>query len=181
MNSPLRTLLVDDERLARKRLRALLAAHAEIEIVGEAATVAEAAAVAGRAKPALLFLDVQMPPDSGFDLLRLLRPAPAIVFVTAHDAFAVRAFEVSAVDYLLKPISPGRLAGAIRRVVEGRPPVEPAAARTLGVDDALILRDGERVRRVRLDEIAAVEAEGHYTRVHLTAEPPMFVLRGINV
>lgn len=176
---PLRTLIVDDERLARKRLHSLLAAHPEVSVVGEAGSVPEAATLAAREQPALIFLDVQMPPASGFDLLPLLQPAPAIVFVTAHDEFAVRAFEVSAVDYLLKPVSPERLAAAVGRVVAGRSPA-PAAPKPLQTDDALILRDGDRVRRVTLAEIAAIEADGHYTRVHLAAEPPMFILRGIN-
>jgi two-component system LytT family response regulator len=179
--TPLRTLVVDDEHLARKGLRALLAAHPEVSIVGEAATIPEAAALAAFERPNLILLDVQMPPASGFDLLPLLlAPAPAIVFTTAHDVFAVRAFEVSAVDYLLKPISPERLAAALARVAEGREPAAPDSAGPLASDETLILRDGVRVRRVPLTEIAAVVAEGHYTRVYLAAEPAMFILRGIN-
>src|SRR5690606_6189416 len=135
----------------------------------------------------------QMPPATGFDLLPLLpAPAPAIVFVTAHDRFAVRAFEVSAIDYLLKPVSADRLAMAVERVRAARPmvgaepepaeAVEPAegVATRLKKDETLILRDDHRVRRVRVDEIAAIEANGHYTRVHLANESAMFVLRGIN-
>ena len=179
MSAPLRTLIVDDERLARKRLHALLAAHPEVSVVGEAGSVSEAAALAAREQPALVFLDVQMPPATGFELLPLLAPAPAIVFVTAHDEFAVRAFEVSAVDYLLKPVAPERLAAAIARVAAGRPPA-PAPTTPLQTDDALILRDGDRVRRVAVAEIAAIEGDGHYTRVHLATEPPMFIRRGIN-
>lgn len=181
MKPPLRTLVVDDERLARKRLRALLAAHAEILVVGEAATVREAAAIAALERPDLVLLDVQMMPETGFDLLPLLpSPAPAIVFTTAHDVFAVRAFEVSAVDYLLKPISPERLAAALDRVRDGRRSAPPFQGPPLASDETLILQSGDRIRRVTLAEIAAVAAEGHYTRVYLATEPPMFVLRGIN-
>ncbi len=181
MKTPLRTLIVDDERLARKRLRALLAAHPEVSVVGEAASVPQAAALAASERPALILLDVQMPPASGFDLLPLLpAPPPAIVFTTAHDAFAVRAFTVSAVDYLLKPISPERLAAALVRVCQGREPAAPDIAGTLAAHETLILRDGARLRRVPLTEIAAVSAEGHYTRVYLAKEPAMFILRGIN-
>lgn len=181
MKTPLRTLIVDDERLARKRLRALLAAHPEVSVVGEAAGVPQAAALAASERPALILLDVQMPPASGFDLLPLLpAPPPAIVFTTAHDAFAVRAFTVSAVDYLLKPISPERLAAALVRVCQGREPAAPDGAGPLAANETLILRDGVRLRRVRLTEIAAVAAEGHYTRVYLATEPAMFILRGIN-
>lgn len=180
MNAPLRTLIVDDERLARKRLRSLLTAHPEVVVVGEAATIAEAAALAALERPELVLLDVQMPPATGFDLLPLLpAPAPAIVFTTAHDAFAVRAFEVSAVDYLLKPITPGRLAAALARVGGARPGAAPTRVPALTPEDTIILGAGDRVRRVALKEIAAVAAEGHYTRVYLAAEPAMFILRGI--
>lgn len=177
----LRTLLVDDERLARKALRSLLAAHPEITIVAEAATIAEAAAHAASQPVDLVFLDVQMPPASGFDLLPLLPspPAPALIFVTAHDHYAVRAFEVSAVDYLLKPASPERLAAAIQRVLgHAAAPPDPAPL-PLRVDDMLILRDRRHIRRVALADIAAIEADGHYARVYLAAEPPMHVQRGI--
>lgn len=176
----LRTLVVDDERLARKRLRSLLAAHPEVTVVGEAGTVPEAADVAAREHPNLILLDVQMPPATGFDLLPLLSPpVPALVFTTAHEGFAVRAFEVSAVDYLLKPISPERLAAALARVRDGRGSTPPFAGPPLSADDTLILQSNDRIRRVALSEIAAVAAEGHYTRVYLAAEPPMFVPRGI--
>jgi two-component system, LytTR family, response regulator len=172
---------VDDERLARKRLRSLLTADPEIMLIGEAATVSEAAAVAALERPDLILLDVQMPPDTGFDLLPLLpSPAPAIVFTTAHDVFAVRAFEVSAVDYLLKPISPERLKSALERVRAGHRTAHPFSGPPLSADETLILQSGDRIRRVALGEIAAVVAEGHYTRVCLAGEPSMFILRGIN-
>lgn len=181
MKPLLRTLLVDDERLARKHLRTLLAAHAEVDIVGEAASVKEAAAIAAFERPDLVLLDVQMPPQTGFDLLTFLpSPAPAIVFTTAHDAFAVRAFEVSAVDYLLKPISAERLAVALNRINAGHNSTHPFSNAPLAIDESLILRTSNRVRRVRLAEIAAIAAEGHYTRVYLVSEPAMFILRGIN-
>lgn len=177
MTAPLRTLLVDDERLARKALRSLLAAHPEIAIVAEASTIPEAAALASQQPLDLIFLDVQMPPDTGFDLLPLLSRPPAIIFVTAHDSHAVRAFEVSATDYLLKPLSPGRLAIAIHRIIS-RVPAPPASA-LLRPDDTLVLRDRRRVCRVALAEIAAIEADGHYARIYLANDPPMFVQRGI--
>ncbi len=181
MKPTLRTLVVDDERLARKRVRSLLAAHPEIVVIGEAANVREAAALAALERPGLVLLDVQMPPATGFDLLPLLpSPAPAIVFTTAHDVFAVRAFEVSAVDYLLKPISPERLAAALERVRAGDRSAPPFLGAALASDETLILRSGDRIRRVSLTEIAAVVADGHYTRVYLAGEPPMFIQRGIS-
>lgn len=184
--SPLRALLVDDERLARKYLRQLLAEHADVSVVGEAGTVAAAAALAAELRPDVIFLDVQMPPASGFDLLPLLSPAPAIVFVTAHDQFALRAFAASAADYLLKPVAPERLALSLHHARQGRiPPAAvssaPVAAPTpLGLDDTLILRDTGRLCRVRLGDIAAIVAEGGYTHVHLAAERSLFIPRSMN-
>ncbi len=186
---PLRALLVDDERLARKYLRQLLAEHAGVTVVGEAASVAEAATLAAELRPEVIFLDVQMPPASGFDLLPLLSPAPAVVFVTAHDQFAVRAFTASAADYLLKPVAPERLALALHHVRHGRgapatAPAEratpPAPTQSLGLDDTLILRDGGRLCRVRVGDIAAIVAEGSYTHVHLAAERTMFLPRSMS-
>jgi DNA-binding LytR/AlgR family response regulator len=113
----MRALIVDDERLARGELRRLLGRHPEIEIVGEAGDKAQARAAIEALQPDLMFLDVQMPEGSGFDLLASLHAAPLVVFITAHDDYAVRAFEVSALDYLLKPIEPRRLAAAVQRVL----------------------------------------------------------------
>lgn len=181
--SPLRALLVDDERLVRKHLRQLLAEHPEVTVVGEAASIPEAATLTAQLKPDVIFLDVQMPPATGFDLLPLLEPAPPIIFVTAHDEYAVRAFTASAADYLLKPITPERLALALQHVRYGRPRIAAsetpinAEPSSLDLDHALVLRDAGRVRRVRVGDIAALVAEGSYTRVHLATERPMLVLR----
>jgi len=173
-------LLVDDERLVRKHLRQLLAGAPAVTILGEAGSVGEAASLAKQLRPDVIFLDVQMPPESGFDLLPLLDPAPAIVFVTAHDEFAVRAFAASAADYLLKPVAPERLSLALQHVRHGRsasPSREWIASSSFGMDDMLILRDTGRIRRVRVRDIAALVGEGSYTRVHLTTERPMLVFR----
>lgn len=192
---PLRVLVVDDERSARKFLRTTLAAHPTITLAGEAATVDEAAVLAAALQPDVVLLDVQMPPATGFDLLpRLPKPAPAVIFTTAHDAYAVRAFEVSAVDYLLKPFSEERLLRALQRAgatvaksralddggarfpaLEAEPPVVP-----LERDDVLILRDRERVRCVPITDIVVVSADAHYTQVHLVGESPLFILRSIS-
>jgi len=112
-------LLVDDERPARSQMRALLAAHPEVDVVAEADSVETALAAAKALRPNLVFLDIQMPRRSGFEFLAEAPAKFAVIFVTAHDEFAVRAFEVNALDYLLKPVEPGRLKQAIERV--GRP------------------------------------------------------------
>ena len=116
MSAPLRVLLVDDEPLARARLRRLLGEIERVEVVGEAGSVSEAAPIVDSLRPDLVLLDVQMPGEDGFALLSRIVHRPAIVFVTAFDHYAVRAFEENAVDYLLKPFRPERLAAAIDRV-----------------------------------------------------------------
>lgn len=114
----MRVIVVEDERPARVRLRRLLAAHADVEIVGEAPTAADARALLTRERPDVMFLDVQMPGESGFDLLATLpgdAPRPHVIFTTAFEAYAVRAFEAEALDYLMKPFRPDRLAAALSR------------------------------------------------------------------
>ena len=111
----IRAIIVDDERLARTELKRLLAAHAEINIVGEAADIVEAESAINALQPELIFLDVQMPGGSGFDLLAALDDAPEVIFTTAFDAYALKAFEVNALDYLQKPIEAKRLAAALTR------------------------------------------------------------------
>ena len=116
----MKALIIDDERIARQELRRLLAAHPEIEIGGEARTGEEALNLIGRLAPEVLFLDVRMPGMSGFDLLQRLDDVPQVIFTTAYDEYALRAFEVSALDYLVKPVAPARLAAALAKL---RPPL----------------------------------------------------------
>ena len=136
----IRTLLVDDERLARSELRRLLAPHAQFEIVGEAANVAEAREMAEALRPQLLLLDIQMPDGSGFDLLASHDAAPEVIFTTAFDAYAMKAFEVNALDYHQKPIDARRLAAALERAEAriGKP--QPA----LTAGQRIFIKDGER-------------------------------------
>lgn len=114
----MKAILVDDERLARKELLKLLEAHPAIEVVGEAANAEEALRLINESNPDLLFLDIQMPDKTGFQLLEELDSVPMVIFTTAYDEFALKAFEVNALDYLLKPIQPERLADAITKVME---------------------------------------------------------------
>jgi two-component system LytT family response regulator len=182
----MRALIVDDERLARNELRRLLAAHPALEIVGEAANPIEARVAIEALAPDLVFLDVQMPGGSGFDLLASLYAAPAVIFTTAFDQYALRAFDVSALDYLLKPIEPARLAHALRKF-EARLHVPTAAAATPvpaqqqapAADGKVFIKDGERCWFVALEQIMLFESEGNYTRVYFDANRPL-LLRSLN-
>lgn len=160
----MKALIIDDERLARAELRRLLAAHPHIEIVGEARNGTEALELIARLAPELIFLDIQMPGMTGFDLLSRLDDAPQVIFTTAFDQHAVHAFEANAVDYLLKPIAPSRLAAALEKL-------RPRAAKpTL---DRVFVRDGDRCWLVSLAEIVLLESEGNYTRLYFGADRPL--------
>lgn len=160
----MRVVIVDDERLARQELRRLLAAHPAVEVVGEARDGHEALALLPRLAPDLVFLDVQMPGLDGFGVLEGLEDVPPVIFTTAYDEYALKAFEVNALDYLMKPIVPARLAAALERV---RPRAVPARL------EQVFVRDGERCWLVRLADIFLLESEGNYTRVHFGKERPM--------
>jgi two-component system LytT family response regulator len=169
-------LIIDDERLARGELRRLLAQHPEIEIVGEAANADEAEARIAELKPELLFLDIQMPGRNGFELLASLKRQPRVIFTTAYDEYAFRAFEVSAVDYLLKPIDSARLAQAIERLhqpVLDTAPRETEPARRLGENDQVLLREGDNCWFVKMRDIRLFESEGNYTRVYFAEHRPL--------
>jgi two-component system LytT family response regulator len=159
-------IIVDDERLARRELASLLAAHPEVAIVGEAASVDEAAALLRTVEPDIVFLDIQMPRRSGFELLEAADVRGRVVFVTAHDIHAIRAFEVNALDYLLKPVHPARLAVAIRRVLAATGESRPAATR-LELDDHLFLTEGRAARFVTVRAIVCIRAAGDYTEIAL--------------
>ncbi len=176
----LRTLIVDDERLARNELRRLLAEHDCIDVVGEAANADEAEAAIGELHPDLLFLDVQMPGASGFDLLERLDAVPFVVFATAYDEYALRAFDVSALDYLVKPIEPERLAEAVERVQERAQQAEPQSALpdeepvpTLTGEDQVFVKDNDHYWFVRLKNVRLFESEGNYTRLYFDQNRPL--------
>ncbi len=160
----MKAIIVDDERIARQELRRLLAAHPEVEIAGEAANGEEALALIQKLEPDLLFLDIQMPGMTGFDLLDRLREVPEVIFTTAYDQHALQAFDVNALDYLLKPIAPARLAFALQKLHGRRSPPRL---------EQVFLRDGERCWIVKIEEIDLVEAEGNYTRVFFRKERPL--------
>lgn len=170
----MRALIVDDERLARKELIKLLEDHPSIEVVGEAMNADEAEQMVNELNPDLLFLDIQMPGRTGFQLLESLDSAPLVVFTTAYDEFALKAFEVNALDYVLKPIHPERLSEAVQKVNEkeksrgGR-----SKDKKLGLDDQVFVKDGDRCWFVSLANIRLFESDGNYIKVYFDSNRPM--------
>jgi two-component system LytT family response regulator len=157
-----KVLLIDDERLARAALRRMLASHEDVTVVGEAMNANDAAAKINHAKVDVIFLDVEMPGASGLQLLERLPEVPPVIFTTAYPDYAVDAFDFCAVDYLVKPIAPARLASALEKVrtVMAQAEASPSGARRI------FLRDGERRWLVASDRIRLLESEGNYIRVH---------------
>jgi two-component system, LytTR family, response regulator len=165
----LRTIVVDDEELARQVLRELLSAHEEIEVVAECRNGLEAVKAVAEHKPDLLFLDVQMPKLTGFDVLELVGMDVPVIFVTAYDEYAMKAFDVHAVDYLLKPVGKERLAAALQRVKKRATEKLPAAtelttaARPAGqFAERLVVKDGTRVTLIPVTKLDYAEAQDDY-------------------
>jgi two-component system LytT family response regulator len=179
----MKTLIVDDTRLARQELKTLLARHADIELVGEAEDLPAARDAIARLRPELLLLDIQLPSGTGFDLLEQIDPLPLVIFTTAYDQYAVRAFESNALDYLIKPVAPERLAAALdrARVRQGATPAhgQERNAAPLGPDDTVFLRDGERCWFVALRDISHLMVEGNYVRVWFQGQRAMLA-RSLN-
>jgi two-component system, LytTR family, response regulator len=168
----MKALIIDDERLARAEVRRLLADFNWVKVVGEAENAEQALALIQSQQPDLLFLDVQMPGKSGFDLIEEIRgDMPRVIFTTAYDEFALRAFEVNALDYLMKPITPDRFAAALSRVREE--PVGPANQSPLRSSDQVFVRDGERCWFIPVSKIRLLESEGNYTRVRFENQSPL--------
>lgn len=172
----MRALIVDDERLARKELMKLLEDHPMIEVVGEAMNAEEANQLVNDLNPDLLFLDIQMPGKTGFQLLEELDAVPLVVFTTAYDEFALKAFEVNALDYLLKPIQPERLAETISKLAE-KERAKTVGARgpekKLGLADQVFVKDGDRCWFVSLSNVRLFESDGNYIKVYFDNNRPM--------
>lgn len=178
----LRLLLVDDERPARRAMRRLLSVHPDVEIVAEAGTVADAARAATETCPDLILLDIDLTDGVGFDLLSALPDTTAIVFVTAHSAFAARAFDVAAVDYLLKPVDPARLATALERVRSRSPaPTDSGAPPPLELEHRLALTTNGTTSLVPVSQIAVLTAEADFSRLHLVDGREALICRLLKV
>jgi two-component system LytT family response regulator len=178
-------LIIDDERLARNELKRLLQEYQEIEIIGEAANADEAHKLILELSPDLIFLDIQMPAKTGFDLLAELDRLPLVIFTTAHDEFALKAFDVNALDYLLKPIDPQRLADAVQKLMitderEALVTEDKTEGRSfLSESDQVFVKDGEKCWFVKLSEIRLFESVGNYARVFFGPNKPL-ILKSLN-
>lgn len=169
----MRALIIDDERLARKELTKLLEDFPEIEILGEAANADEAIELINSLKPDLLFLDIQMPGKTGFELLEMLDSVPTVIFTTAYDEYALKAFEVNALDYLLKPIQLDRLNETIAKLEKPKPIAEEEAEAKLGLNDQVFVKDGDKCWFVSLTDIRYFESDGNYIKVFFENFKPM--------
>jgi len=179
-----RAIIIDDERLARAELRKLLADYPEIEIVEEAANVEEGLEKIDLHNPDVIFLDINMPGKTGFDLLLELDHSPHVIFTTAYDEYAVKAFEVNAFDYLLKPIEPKRLADAIHKLnehfIKEQQQIQESASRgLLGEEDQVFVKDGERCWFVKLGDVRLFESVGNYAKVFFGVNKPL-ILKSLN-
>jgi two-component system, LytTR family, response regulator len=179
-----KALIIDDERLARNELKKLLADFPEIEVIGEAANADEGIEKIDSLVPDLIFLDIQMPGKTGFDMLQELDRAPHVIFTTAYDEFALKAFEVNALDYLMKPVEPKRLKDALHKLQQLEEK-EAAASLTssfrgmLTEKDQVFVKDGERCWFVKLGEVRLFESVGNYAKVFFGTNKPL-ILKSLN-
>jgi two-component system LytT family response regulator len=181
----IRAIIIDDERLARNELKKLLLDFPEIEVIAEAANAAEGVERIDSLNPDLIFLDIQMPGKTGFDMLAELERAPNVIFTTAYDEYALKAFEVNALDYLLKPVEPKRLADALQKL-QLEEDKEPISDHTLSVNrsilnehDQVFVKDGERCWFVKLSDIRLFESVGNYAKVYFGPNKPL-ILKSLN-
>ena len=180
----MRAIIIDDERLARTELRKLLQDFPEVEVVDEAANADEGITKIDTLQPDLVFLDIQMPGKTGFDMLAELERAPHVIFTTAYDEYALKAFEVNALDYLLKPIEPKRLADAMQKLhiaetKENHILTENFNQSILTEADQVFVKDGERCWFVKLSDIRLFESVGNYAKVFFGGNKPL-ILKSLN-
>src|SRR5258708_7950306 len=179
----LKAIIVDDERLARAELKKLLQLYPDIDVIDEAANAQEGAEKIETQNPDVIFLDIQMPGKTGFDLLTDLEKAPHVIFTTAYDEYALKAFEVNALDYLLKPIEPKRLADAVHKlqyeISKERAGLNGVNRGPLTEADQVFVKDGERCWFVKLGEIRLFESVGNYAKVFFSTNKPL-ILKSLN-
>jgi two-component system LytT family response regulator len=173
----MKALIIDDERLARRELTSLLQAHSEIEVIGEAVNADDAYDKIQKLNPDVLFLDIQMPGKNGFELLELLDSVPKVIFTTAFDEFALKAFEINALDYLMKPIQPDRLSDSIQKLMKEEKSEEKKVvylkSLKLTALDQVFVKDGEKCWFVKLADVRYFESDGNYIKVYFDKFRPM--------
>ena len=169
----MKALVVDDSRLARNELKRLLKEFDHIAVMGEAANAMEAKEKIENDKPDLVFLDIQMPGKNGFELLEDLEYVPEVIFTTAYDEYAIKAFEYNALDYLQKPIQKDRLAGALSKVAEKKEKKELAGEERMTENDQVFVKDGEKCWFVQLSNVRLFEVDGNYTKLYFDDQKPM--------
>lgn len=177
----MKALIVDDERLARTELRRLLNPFKEINVVGEAVNAEDALNKITELNPELIFLDIQMPGKNGFEMLEELDSVPTVVFTTAYDEYALKAFEYNAMDYLLKPIEPQRLEDTVKRLLEKnkKDKIDADDTPVLTEADQVFVKDGDRCWFVKLATVRLFESEGNYVRLYFEDHKPL-ILRTLN-
>ncbi|MBK9192197.1 MAG: response regulator transcription factor [Crocinitomicaceae bacterium] len=176
----MRTIIVDDERLAREELKALLSEYPAVELIGEYKNTIEAKVAIENDAPDLVFMDIQMPGETGLELLEKLKNPPRTVFVTAYDEHAIKAFELNAYDYLMKPIDPDRLSEVFKRLTEeNQTPASVVNNDKLKSGNQVLIKDGEKVWFIKVDDIRYFESEGNYVKVHFDKFKPL-ILRSLN-
>jgi two-component system, LytTR family, response regulator len=176
-----KAIIIDDERLARNELKKLLLEFPEVEVIGEAANANEGIEKIESLNPDLVFLDIQMPGKSGFDMLTQIERAPHVIFVTAYDEYALKAFEVNALDYLMKPVEPKRLADALLKV-KLKDEEEMLSYNNRGMlheNDQVFVKDGERCWFVKLSDVRLFESVGNYAKVFFGNNKPL-ILKSLN-
>jgi two-component system, LytTR family, response regulator len=169
----MKALVIDDSRLARNELKRLLKDFDNVQIIGEASNAMEARERIENDKPDLIFLDIQMPGKNGFELLEELDYIPEVVFTTAYDEYAIKAFEFNALDYLLKPVQKDRLAGALSKIAEKQDRETAIAGDRMTADDQVFVKDGDRCWFVQLNVVRLFEVEGNYTKLYFEDQKPM--------
>ena len=178
-----KAIIIDDERLARNELKKLLLECPEIEVIEEATNAKEGIEKIEMLNPDLIFLDIQMPGKTGFDMLQELDRIPQVIFTTAYDEYALKAFEVNALDYLMKPIEPKRLADALKKLIQAEEKelaAQQAFSRGLLTEnDQVFVKDGERCWFVKLSEVRLFESVGNYAKVYFAGNKPL-ILKSLN-
>lgn len=175
----MKAILIDDERLARQELKNLLAAYKEVEVIAECADAMQAKEKIAELKPDIIFCDIQMPGKTGLELAEEISAMVDVVFVTAYDEHAIKAFELNAFDYLLKPVQPERLAETIRKLAVKESATKLDNNTPLTEKDTVFIKDGEKCWMVRLSDIRLFESEGNYVRVYFDTFRPL-ILRSLN-